>query len=177
MKENRRQFAMRNCKFLFALLAMLLSVSAFAQQIAIRGVVKDASDEPIIGASVLEKGTTNGTITDFDGNFTLKTQSDGTLVVSYVGYQTQEVKINGKTSINITLKEDTELLDEVVVIGYGSVKRKDVTTAISSVSTKDLDQRFCCSGSSRKGSRCFGNATERTAGWRNVNSCTWYYFF
>lgn len=141
MKENRRQFAMGNCKILFALLAMLLSVSAFAQQITIKGVVKDASDEPIIGASVLEKGTTNGTITDFDGNFTLKAQGNATLVVSYVGYQTQEVKVNGKTSVNVTLKEDTELLDEVVVIGYGSVKRRDVTTAISTVSTKDLDER------------------------------------
>lgn len=141
MKKNRRQFAMGNCKILFVLLAMLLSVSAFAQQLTIRGVVKDASNEPIIGASVLEKGTTNGTITDFDGNFTLKAPSNGILVISYVGYTTQEVNINGKTSIDVSLKEDTELLEEVVVIGYGSVKRKDVTTAISTVSTKDLDQR------------------------------------
>lgn len=139
MKKNRRNFLSGTRKILFALLAMFLSLGAYAQQLTVSGQVLDTQNEPIIGASVLEKGTTNGLITDLEGNFTLSVAQGATLVVSYVGYQTQEVKAASR--VKIVLKEDAELLDEVVVIGYGSVKRKDVTTAISSVSTKDLDQR------------------------------------
>lgn len=111
------------------------------QQSNVKGVVKDAAGIPVIGATVMEKGTNNGTVTDVDGNFSLNVSEKGILLISYVGYKPQEIPVNGKQSFNIILEENNELLEEVVVIGYGSVKRKDVTTAISTVSTKDLDQR------------------------------------
>lgn len=108
-------------------LLCLIPLWAFAQKVSVKGVVKDATGESVIGASVIEKGTTNGTITDFDGNFVLSVAKDATLSISFVGYQTQEVSVSGKTSFNIILKEDTEILDEVVVVGYGQMKRSDLT--------------------------------------------------
>lgn len=98
----------------------------------ITGKVLDNTGEPVIGASVTVKGTTNGTITDMDGNFTLDNAS-GTLVVSFIGYSPVEVTIGGKTSFTITLREDDELLDEVVVVGYGVQKKASLTSAISQV--------------------------------------------
>ena len=139
MKKNRRKILSGSRKIFFAILAMFLSLSASAQQITASGQVLDAQKEPLIGVSVQEKGTSNGAITDLDGNFTLNVKQNAILIFSYVGYKSQEVK--AAQQMKITLQEDNEVLDEVVVIGYGSVKRKDVTTAISSVSTKDLDMR------------------------------------
>ena len=121
------------------MLMTCLSLCAFAQKITVKGRVVDAANEAVIGASVQEKGTANGAITDMDGNFTLQAEPGVTLVISYIGYQTREVK--AAPSVNVTLSEDNELLDEVVVIGYGSVKRRDVTTAVSSVSTDDISNR------------------------------------
>ncbi|NDV57429.1 TonB-dependent receptor [Bacteroides sp. 519] len=139
MKKNRRSTFSGSRKFLFALFALFLSLSATAQMVTVKGQVADTAGEPIIGASIKENGTTNGTITNFDGNFELQVNEGALLTISYIGYTTIEVKATA--NMVVTLKEDTELLDEVVVIGYGSVKRKDVTTSISSVSTKDLDIR------------------------------------
>ncbi len=139
MKKNKRKILSGSRKILFAILAMIFSLSAFAQQNTASGQVSDARQEPLIGVSVLEKGTTNGGITDIDGNFKLNVKPNATLVFSYVGYKSQEVKAT--LQMKVTLQEDSEMLEEVVVIGYGSVKRKDVTTAISTVSTKDLDMR------------------------------------
>ena len=139
MKKNRRKILSGSRKIFFAILAMFLSLSASAQQITASGQILDAQKEPLIGVSVQEKGTSNGAITDLDGNFTLNVKQNAILIFSYVGYKSQEVK--AAHQMKITLQEDNEVLDEVVVIGYGSVKRKDVTTAISSVSTKDLDMR------------------------------------
>lgn len=124
---------------LFVALTMLISFHVNAQQLTSTGRVVDAMNDPLIGVSVIEKGTSNGAITDMDGNFTLRVPSSAVLQFSYVGYMTQDVK--AAPSMRVTMQEDNEVLDEVVVIGYGSVKRKDVTTAISSVSTKDLDSR------------------------------------
>lgn len=104
-----------------------------AQKVSIQGTVKDKVGESVIGASVVEKGTTNGTITDFDGNFALEVPANATLVISYIGYKTQEIPVAGKKKIQIILKEDTETLDEVVVIGYGSARKSDVTGSIASV--------------------------------------------
>lgn len=108
----------------------------------VTGCVKNALGEPIIGASVVEKGApTNGTITDFDGNFTL-TVSGNELQISYIGYLPQVVKVqSGVTSYNVTLKEDTKTLDEVVVIGYGTQKKVNLTGAVASVSTDDIKDR------------------------------------
>lgn len=140
MKMNRWKSPLGSRKILFALMAMLFSLTALAQQQqTVVGQVLDAQKEPLIGVSVLEKGTNNGAITDIDGNFKLSVGSNATLVFSYIGYKTQELRVSSQ--MQVVLLEDSEVLDEVVVIGYGSVKRKDVTTAISSVSTKDLDQR------------------------------------
>ncbi|MEL5893236.1 TonB-dependent receptor [Bacteroides sp. GD17] len=127
-------------RFLFSLLMLFLSMSAFAQQITVSGKVTDSDQEPIIGASVIEKGTSNGMITDMDGNFSLKTSPNATITISYIGYQTVEVKATEKP-LRIVLKDDSELLDEVIVIGYGTMQKKDVTTSVATVSTKELNQR------------------------------------
>ena len=123
------------------LLALLLPAAGFAQTIQVKGTVLDGSGMTVIGASVLEKGPTNGVITDIDGNFTLNVSPTGTLVISYVGFKTQEIPINNQTSFNVTLAEDTEILDEVVVIGYGTMKKSDMTGAISSVKSDELLKR------------------------------------
>ncbi len=122
---------------LFALI--MLNASAALAQVTATGTVKDSGGEPLIGASVIEKGTKNGTSTDIDGRFSLNVKQGATLVFSYIGYKTVEMKASA--DMNISLSEDTDMLDEVVVIGYGSVRRGDVTTAISSVSQKDLENR------------------------------------
>ncbi len=119
-------------------LLCLIPIWAFAQNITVKGTVKDGAGETIIGASVVEKGTTNGTITDFDGNFTLNVPSNSTLQISFVGYKTQEVAVSGKTTINVTLSEDTQMLDDVVVVGYGTQKKEDLTSAISTLSPKEV---------------------------------------
>ena len=121
--------------------ALFSPTNLWAQNIQLTGVVTDASNEPIVGASVVEKGTTNGVITDYDGNFTLNVPAKATIVISYVGYQTQEIAVNGRNHIKTILKEDTELLDEVVVVGYGTMKKSDMTGAISSVDVEELTKR------------------------------------
>lgn len=120
------------------LFVFMLCAVAFAQK-TIKGTVKDASGDPIIGANVLEKGTNNGTITDFEGNYTISgVKNNATLVVSYIGYLSQEVKVAGQSNIDVKLQEDTRNLEEVVVVGYGTVKKKDLTGSVASVSTADL---------------------------------------
>ena len=122
------------------LLGVMCSV-ALSAQVRVSGTVTDAQKEPVIGASVLERGTGTGTVTDMDGQFTLEVASEkSVLEISYVGMKTQTVSVAGKPSIQVVLQEDQEVLDEVVVIGYGTQKRKDVTTAISSVSTEDIEK-------------------------------------
>ena len=93
----------------------------------VTGVVKDVTGEPIIGANVVEKGTTNGTVTDLDGKFTLAVQDNAVLLVSYIGYITQEIPVKGNRQLNITLQEDSKSLDEVVVVGYGTQKKVNLT--------------------------------------------------
>lgn len=106
--------------------------------ITIKGKVLDKSGEPIIGANVIEKGTVNGTITDLDGNFTLNVNTDSKLVVSFIGYETVELKVDNKKELNITLKDDTETLDEVVVVGYGTQKKMNLTGAVSTMKADDF---------------------------------------
>ena len=115
------------------------AVQMVQQQKTITGQVVDSKGETIIGANVMEKGTTNGTITDFDGNFTLNVSSKATLVISYIGYKSVEVPASAlKSGMKVTLKEDTEVMDEVVVIGYGTQRKGDVTSAIASVKAEDF---------------------------------------
>lgn len=113
---------------------------AIAQQASkvIKGVVLDANGEPVIGANVVQKGTTNGVITDFEGNYSLNIPEGATLQVSYIGYQVFEVKVGAQSTINVTLQEDSEMLDEVVVVGYGTMRKSDVTGSISKTKGSDI---------------------------------------
>lgn len=115
------------------------SSKALRQQV--KGKVLDEKGEPIIGATVTEEGTSNGTITDYDGMFTLEASKDGILTISYIGYKSQQVSIAGKDMVAVTLKEDMEQLDEVVVVGYGSQKKVNLTGAVSTVNAKMLENR------------------------------------
>ena len=118
------------------LLGLFLSAGAYAQQISVKGTVKDQTGEPVIGANVLVKGTTNGVITDVDGKFVLQTMEKDILQISFMGYKTLEVKASSEP-IAAILQEDTELLDEVVVIGYGTSRKEDLSTAVSTVKIDD----------------------------------------
>lgn len=113
-----------------------------SQKKRVKGKVTDSTGEPIIGANIMEEGTSsNGTITDLDGNFELDVASNATLKVTYIGYRTQQVAVKGRSSLAISLADDTEVLDEVVVVGYGSMRKRDLTGAVGMVGGKDLQQR------------------------------------
>ncbi|WP_025069058.1 SusC/RagA family TonB-linked outer membrane protein [Bacteroides gallinarum] len=143
-KEKERTYftGMFKRRLLSVLLAFTATLCAFAQNKTITGVVVDANGESIIGASVLVKGTTNGIITDIDGKFTLNDVPEaGVIQISYIGYKTQEVSAKNKTSLKVVLTEDTEMLDEVVVVGYGVQKKSDVTGAMIRVSSEELNSR------------------------------------
>ena len=134
--EGRRSLMLR-----LLLPVLFLAFAAFpASAQIVKGVVNDPSGEPLIGATVIEKGSTNGTATDIDGFFqlNLKDAKKAVLVVSYVGYATQEVEVKGQTNITVTLQEETSLLSEVVVVGYGQQKKESVVGAISQVNSGDL---------------------------------------
>ena len=104
----------------------------------IKGIIVDVNGESVIGANVLIKGTTNGTITDINGNFSLEVPDNALLVISYIGYTEQTINVKGKTSFNIVLREDSQALDEVVVVGYGTMRKSDVTGSISVTKGEDL---------------------------------------
>ncbi len=129
---------MKNMRAMLFLLFVAMGINLSAQTITLTGNVKDTTGEPVIGASILEKGTANGTITDFDGNFKLTVGANATVVVSYIGMTPQEISANGKTRLDVTLKEDATALEEVVVIGYGTVKRKDLTGSVASVGSEAI---------------------------------------
>lgn len=146
------------------LVLILIGTSVFAQTKQVTGVVKDATGETVIGASVVEKGTTNGVITDFDGVFKLTVSENAVLQISYIGYQTQEVKVAGKTTLDITLREDTEMLEEVVVVGYGAQKKESVIGAISQVTSKDLLSTPSANISQAISGKITGVITSQTSG-------------
>lgn len=133
MKKSLRLKAL-----LTLLVGLFLSIGAFAQQIAVKGHVKDTTGEPVIGANVLVKGTTNGTITDFDGNFMLNVPKDAILSVSFVGYKSAEMK--AASTVMVTLEDDSQVLDAVVVIGYGSVKKNDMTGSVTAIKPDKLNK-------------------------------------
>ena len=129
-------------RFLSICVFAFCAVFAWSQDLTVQGHVLDGShdNEPLIGANILIKGTSQGTITDFDGNFTLKCASKSVLVVSSMGYKTEEVPVNGQTTLTITLKEDTEVLEEVVVVGYGTMRKVDLTGSVGSVTGDKLKE-------------------------------------
>ncbi len=120
------------------LLGMFLSIGAYAQQMSVRGHVKDATGEPVIGANVLVKGTTDGTITDLDGNFVLNAPHNSILVISFVGYKTVEVPVT--KSVMVTLEDDAVMLNEAVIIGYGTVKKNDMTGSVTAIKPDKLNR-------------------------------------
>ena len=128
-------------RLMFLALVVLCTSGAWAQK-QVSGTVVDAAGEAVIGASVMVKGTSTGTITDFDGNFTLQNVPEkASLVISYVGYRNQTIAVAGKNQLNVTLEEDRQLLDEVVVVGYGVQRKSDVTGALTRVGEKELNTK------------------------------------
>ena len=168
MKDNQTYSQTSRGRLLVRWLAvfciLLAGTSVFAQTKQVTGVVKDATGETVIGASVVEKGTTNGVITDFDGVFKLTVSENAVLQISYIGYQTQEVKVAGKTTLDITLREDTEMLEEVVVVGYGAQKKESVIGAISQVTSKDLLSTPSANISQAISGKITGVITSQTSG-------------
>lgn len=125
--------------YLFNLLLLLYCMPGFAQKISLRGTVIDSSGDPLIGVNVSIKGTTIGTITDLDGKYTLEApDKDAVVVFSYIGYKSEEVSVGSKTLIDMTLTEDTQIIDEVVVVGYGVQKKETVTGSVSTVKGDEL---------------------------------------
>ena len=165
MKEKitSKQPKLKGLGMLLTFVFLLLGQMAFAQK-EVKGVVKDPTGETVIGASILEKGTTNGTITDFDGNFVLTVSDNAVLQISYIGFQTQEINVKGKTSFVVTLKEDSEVLDEVVVVGYGAQKKESVVGAISQVSSKELLKSPAGNVSQALAGKIAGVVTSQTSG-------------
>ena len=128
-------------RLMFTVLFTVCALAVSAQN-KVTGTVVDASGEAVIGASVIVKGTSNGTVTDFDGNFTINNvPQNANLVVSYIGYRTQTIAVAGKSQINVTLEEDKQMLDEVVVVGYGVQRKSDVTGALTRVGEKELNTK------------------------------------
>ena len=125
--------------WLTLVMVLCLSFPALAQKITVSGTVTDPTGEPLFGASVHVQGTGNGVATDFDGNYTIKVDANGTLEVSYVGFKTQNVAVNGQTTINVVLQEDSEVLGEVVVIGYGAVKKSDATGSVAVIKPDEIE--------------------------------------
>lgn len=161
MENKRSNFKAWQWALLFA---FMFPVLGFSQTIKVRGTVVDATGMSIIGASVLEKGTTNGVITDIDGNFELSVSANGTLQISYVGFQTQEIPVNNQTVFKVTLKEDAEVLDEVIVVGYGTMKKSDMTGAISSVKSDDLLKRATTSATEALQGKVAGVSVLKSGG-------------
>ena len=151
MKENMKNMGCR--LLLFWVLCCMIPIGAFAQGITVQGIVMDSSGEPIIGATVSEKSQkTNAVITDLDGNFTLSLSKAGKIVVSFVGMQTKEVDAVVGRAMKITLEDDSQVLDEVevVAVGYGNARRRDLTGAISSVGEGTLKNIPVTSASSAR---------------------------
>lgn len=139
MKNKLFFFTMRAWSFT---LAFLLCTSVYAQNRSVTGVVKDSYGEPVIGASILVVGTTNGTITDMDGGYTLKdVSSDAILKFSYIGFKTQEIQVKGRQVIDVTMADESVMMEEMVVIGYGSVKKADLTGAVSVVKPEEVKHK------------------------------------
>lgn len=136
----KRKNHVRNLKgsVLLILLSLFTTFQVIAQQTNVTGRITDVNSEPLTGVSIVVKGTSNGTISDLDGNFTIQASSTATLVVSYVGYTSQEVKLANQKSIKIVLQESTQMLDEVVAVGYGVQRKSDLTGAMARISAEDM---------------------------------------
>lgn len=128
-------------KFIGIVAVLAVSISVSAQNVTVKGNIKDASGAPVIGATVMQSGTNNGTVTDLDGNYQISVPSNASLTFTCIGYSDQVIAVAGKNAINVVLEEDNEMLEETVVIGYGVQRKSDVTGAIASVKASDLENR------------------------------------
>ncbi len=138
--EPHRIFQVLESKILFVLIALFICTNVNAQDIIVSGTVSDSKGEPLSGANIVEKSTINGVTADFDGNYSIKLNNPkAVLIFSYIGYNTQEIIINGENVINVVLSEDSSHLDEVIVVGYGTQKKTDFTGSVSSVNSDDFE--------------------------------------
>lgn len=166
MKEKKHFTAPRSkhLGMLLTLAFIFIGQSLFAQSKRVTGVIRDDMGETIIGASVVEKGTSNGTITSVEGTFELNVSENAILLISYIGYAPQEIPVAGKTSLSILLKEDSEMLEEVVVVGYGAQKKESVVGAISQVTSKELLKSPAANVSQAIAGKIPGVITSQTSG-------------
>jgi iron complex outermembrane receptor protein len=149
MKQKRKLIVKAFQRACFLMMCALFSLNVLAQNARlISGAVLDVTGEPIIGASVVIKGSTIGTATDLDGKFELMATDNAVLVISYVGYVAQEVPVGTKSLFSIVMKEDTQVLGELVVIGYGSMKKSDLTGSITAIGEKDFQKGMVTNASS-----------------------------
>ncbi len=155
---------LRNNVFLILSMLLFSAVAAAQEKVTVTGSVTDADGEGIIQASILEAGTTNGTITDFDGNFKIQVKPNATLRISYVGYVSQSIRVNGQRHINVTLLEDRQVIEEVVVVGYGHQKKESVIGAIGQVNNKELLQSPSGNVSQALAGKVAGLVTTQTSG-------------
>lgn len=153
-------------------------VSTYGQTKTVSGIVKSESGgEPLVGATVKVKETNTGGITDIDGRYTIQANLGQTLIVSYIGYRTKEVKVERTTRIDILLQEDNEMLDEVVVVGYGTMKRSDLTGSVVSVTGDELKKSVVTSLDQALQGRAAGVQVTpefRNSGWRYLGQHPWY---
>lgn len=138
MKDARFKLKIRS--LMTVVLALMFILNVNAQKVSVSGIVKDATGEPIIGASVVEKGTTNGLTTNFNGEFTLSVSPNATLVISYIGYKTQELPVGAQRNLTVTMQEDAKVLGEVVAIGYGTVKKNDATGSVTAIKPDKMNK-------------------------------------
>ena len=163
-KENQEKSSYEKLRFLATLFVLCLSTMAWAQM-KVTGTVVDMMGEPIIGANVVESGNkTVGTITDLDGKFTLNVSKEATLVITYVGFTEKRVKVNGRSQLTIKLEEDSKTLDEVIVVGYGSVKKSNLTTSVAKISSDAIDGRPITSLSDALSGQLAGVQTQTSSG-------------
>src|SRR5574344_2304703 len=134
-----KMITLLNYRMKLLILSVIIPLGISAQNIPLHGIVKDMTGEFVIGATVTQRGTNNATVTDLNGSFTINAPSGSTLLISYIGFKTEEVMIKGQTLLNIVLKEDDKTLAEVVVVGYGTMKKSDLTGAVGSLAAKDMD--------------------------------------
>ena len=163
-KEKQEKSSYEKLRFLATLFVLCLSTMAWAQM-KVTGTVVDMMGEPIIGANVVESGNkTVGTITDLDGKFTLNVSKEATLVITYVGFTEKRVKVNGRSQLTIKLEEDSKTLDEVIVVGYGSVKKSNLTTSVAKISSDAIDGRPITSLSDALSGQLAGVQTQTSSG-------------
>lgn len=137
---KKRLFNLNRGKCMTLLCALAMGANAYAQGLTVKGHVVDENNEPIIGANILVKGTTNGTITDYDGNFTLEVSDKNAIIrIGYIGYKDYEVSASQQNLV-IVLKENSEMLEDVVVIGYGTVKKSDATGSVTAIKPDDFNK-------------------------------------